>query len=347
MVMPSTTSFAIRPRRGLSVGMCILVMMTTLGCGHKRTSMRPVYVTPAPACTTPGCANDSEVTSPTTSVPGTSTMSGPSIPSIVEPSASTLGAPAAPAPSSAASPERIPSAVPGPAPSGGTRPGGLDEPTLIEPISPSSSGSTPGPNQPPSTGLSVPRLQVPRRLADRRGAPVKTTLREQLQPYTNDPDDLFSPPKADRPWKYIVLHHSASATGGYDSIDQEHRKRLGWQGCGYHFVIGNGTETPDGRIEVSQRWLNQKHGVHCRDAKTPDVSEYGIGICLVGDLETPPRPPARLPPRAPRRLPGGAPHISPDHIGTHARLASSPTACPGKHFPVAAVLGSTSSLVQR
>ncbi len=101
----------------------------------------------------------------------------------------------------------------------------------------------------------------------------------------NDPGDLFQPPKADRGWRYIVIHHSASASGSYASIDRQHRSRLGTDGCGYHFVIGNGSDSPDGQIEVTRRWAEQKAGAHCRDATTSDVNDYGIGICLVGDFD--------------------------------------------------------------
>ena len=167
----------------------------------------------------------------------------------------------------------------------------------------------------------------------------QAALREELGHYVNDPDDLFSPPKADRPWKFVVLHHSASSSGGYGSIDREHRKRLGWDGCGYHFVIGNGSETPDGRIEVAQRWVNQKLGVHCRDGKDPDMSEYGIGICLVGDLEsTPPTEKQVAAARALVAYLGDRYHIAADHTETHAHLANSPTTCPGRLFPAQAIL---------
>jgi hypothetical protein len=165
-------------------------------------------------------------------------------------------------------------------------------------------------------------------------------LRDRVGPFVNDPEGLFAPPKADRPWKYIVLHHSASPSGGYNSIDREHRKRLGWDGCGYHFVIGNGTETPDGRIEVAQRWVNQKLGVHCRDGKSPDVSEYGIGICLVGDLESsPPTPRQVAAARALVAYLGDRYRIAPGRTETHAHLAASPTPCPGRLFPAQAILG--------
>ena len=91
-----------------------------------------------------------------------------------------------------------------------------------------------------------------------------------------------------------MLHHSASAAGNYDEIDREHRKLLGYDGCGYHFVIGNGTGSGDGQIEVAQRWISQKQGVHCRNARSHDVDEYGIGICLVGDLDQQPPTPRQV-----------------------------------------------------
>jgi N-acetyl-anhydromuramyl-L-alanine amidase AmpD len=66
-----------------------------------------------------------------------------------------------------------------------------------------------------------------------------------------------------------------------------HREK-GWDELGYHFVIGNGTDTGNGQVEVGSRWSKQKWGAH---TKTPDnrYNEYGIGICLVGnfDIERP------------------------------------------------------------
>lgn len=87
-------------------------------------------------------------------------------------------------------------------------------------------------------------------------------------------------------WKYIIIHHSATHNGGARRFDQAHRNN-GWDELGYHFVIGNGTDTADGKIEVGSRWYEQKHGAHCRVSQT-DSNEYnkhGIGICLVGNFE--------------------------------------------------------------
>jgi N-acetyl-anhydromuramyl-L-alanine amidase AmpD len=174
------------------------------------------------------------------------------------------------------------------------------------------------------------------------------TLKSRVEPFVNDPNDLFLPPKADRPWRYVVLHHSAHLTGSYAQIDREHRKNLGTDGCGYHFVIGNGSESPDGQIEVARRWSDQKAGAHCRDARSPDVNDYGIGICLIGDLDK--APPTARQIEAARALVDYLRDrygISSDHVGTHAVLAQNPTVCPGKNFPVQAILGGRSSLVIR
>jgi len=84
-------------------------------------------------------------------------------------------------------------------------------------------------------------------------------------------------------WQWIVIHHSATTTGGAAAFDKMHRSK-GWDELGYHFVIGNGTDTRDGQVEVGSRWPRQKWGAH---AKTPDnrFNEFGIGVCLVGNFD--------------------------------------------------------------
>ncbi len=93
----------------------------------------------------------------------------------------------------------------------------------------------------------------------------------------------WRPAVRSRPWQFIVVHHSATHAGGAGRFDQMHRGN-GWDELGYHFVIGNGTDTPDGSVEVGSRWRKQKHGAH---AKTADnrFNELGIGICLVGNFD--------------------------------------------------------------
>ncbi|MEZ5405341.1 MAG: LysM peptidoglycan-binding domain-containing protein [Verrucomicrobiia bacterium] len=83
-------------------------------------------------------------------------------------------------------------------------------------------------------------------------------------------------------WKYIVVHHSGTRQGNAQIFDTYHRKVKRMEnGLAYHFVIGNGSSTRDGEIEVGNRWTKQLQGGHL-------YSEYlntiAIGICFVGDF---------------------------------------------------------------
>ena len=136
------------------------------------------------------------------------------------------------------------------------------------------------------------------------------------------------PPVAARPWRWIVIHHSDTETGGAAFIDRLHKAR-GWDGLGYDFVIGNGTDTGDGQIEVGYRWREQIIGAH---AKTPDnrFNEYGIGICLVGNMMD--HPPTAKQMASVERLTGylmATYHIAPDHVMGHGD--TKPTECPGRY----------------
>jgi len=196
---------------------------------------------------------------------------------------------------------------------------------------------------PPKSTRSVAdsRTALARNDSDSKGRVRRTSLNADLRPYLDDStaSELLFPARADRPWKYIVLHHSAHAKGSYEEIDREHRKVLGYEGCGYHFVIGNGTGSDDGEIEVAQRWINQKNGVHCRNAKSSDIDEYGIGICLIGDFEQEKPTPRQI--AATRALVAYLSehyNIAEPKIETHSHVAATPTVCPGKLFPTESFL---------
>ncbi len=311
-------------RRGMkSVGRAAWIVAPTLalcvaaGCGHRRASMRPVYVDggTAPAA-----------------LPGTIETLPQEVP------AADSGASSLPPPSVGKS------TVSPPNPAGTNEPS-LDEKSLEGPEG--SSSRVPnltkpkGPNSRRDTARpAVSASRETTRPVSTGGAARIATLTAQLRPYVDDPAELFQPPKAERPWRYVVLHHSKTAEGSYDEIDRAHRERLGWAGCGYHFVIGNGAGSPDGRIEVARRWSDQKYGVHCRDAKTPEVNEYGIGICLVGDLDkTPPTAKQIAATRALVAYLEAKYAIPVARVETHSHVAASHTDCPGKLFPTHAVLG--------
>lgn len=143
-------------------------------------------------------------------------------------------------------------------------------------------------------------------------------------------------------WTYIVIHHSATRSGGANRFDKYHREINGWDELGYHFVIGNGTDTPDGYVEVGPRWRKQKHGAHC---KTPNnyFNEHGIGICLVGDFseERPTRRQLDSLERLVRFLSRQC-HIPPSRVTTHNAVKRT-TECPGRHFPLASFQRSLSA----
>ena len=110
-----------------------------------------------------------------------------------------------------------------------------------------------------------------------------------------------------------------------------HRAK-GWDESGYDFVIGNGTDTGNGQIEVGPRWVKQKVGAH---AKTSDnrYNEYGIGICLVGNFDFERPTPQQM--RSLDKLVAYLMvtyHISPENVLGHRDTKS--TDCPGRYMNV-------------
>lgn len=139
-----------------------------------------------------------------------------------------------------------------------------------------------------------------------------------------------------RQWRYIVIHHSATAVGGAARFHHTHKYENGWDELGYHFVVGNGSDTPDGYVEVGPRWWKQKHGAHC---KTPnnEYNDQGIGICLVGNFEQGYASEAQM--RSLEALVARLMrtcHIPLSNIKTHGGITHK-TACPGRHFSLAAL----------
>lgn len=167
--------------------------------------------------------------------------------------------------------------------------------------------------------------QKPRRYDRSRSARRSTFV---AQPSWYPRDRRISPR-----WSHIVLHHSATGTGGASRFDKYHRQNNGWDELGYHFVIGNGTDTPDGYVEVGPRWHKQKHGAHC---KTPGnyYNEHGIGICLVGDFTVARPTPKQLASlQKLTRFLSDVCGIQPRRVTTHGALKKS-TQCPGRFLDI-------------
>lgn len=137
-----------------------------------------------------------------------------------------------------------------------------------------------------------------------------------------------------RPWKWIVVHHSATTAGGAARFDKMHRDK-GWDELGYDFVIGNGTDTKDGQIEVGSRWPKQKWGAHDK-TPTEQYNNYGIGICLVGNFDI--DYPTHKQLDALARLCAYMMityHITPDRVLGHRDTKA--TDCPGRHLSLETV----------
>ena len=357
MTLRELVTIAVRPRRAWPYAMLLSVAALTVGCSHNRQSYRPIYSTRSSVtapCTS--CGSASTITTPATTAPpissgvplSDSSTIDSTVPALPPSGRSTNGS------SRSSSVESTPKA------SIGGQPDDFNDlsPTTDQraPTNPYSTNKPKNPNAAPPLQAPTPPqpaspaawntdAQTEAQVAASTSKLVRrTSVIEQLRPFVDEvsANELVYPNKADRPWRYIVLHHSAAPEGSYDQIDREHRKVLGFDGCGYHFVIGNGTGSDDGKIEISQRWTNQKQGIHCRNARTHDVDEYGIGICLVGDIDQ--QPPTARQIAAAKALVAYLSQryaIAPSRVTTHVQLAATPTVCPGKYFPAESILPAT------
>jgi len=137
-------------------------------------------------------------------------------------------------------------------------------------------------------------------------------------------------------WKYIIIHNSATRQGNAKAFDNYHRNvRKMQNGLAYHFVIGNGSSSGDGEIEIGNRWVRQINGGHVASDYLNNIS---IGICFVGDFNR------DLPTKAQAaalqelttylrqrcgRVQGKLPIVR-----GHKQINPKPTDCPGKRFPL-------------
>jgi len=145
-------------------------------------------------------------------------------------------------------------------------------------------------------------------------------------------NQIDSPQGHLREWEYIVVHHSGTPGGNAKIFDYYHRQTRGMEnGLAYHFVIGNGSDSGDGQIEVGPRWIMQKQGGHLA---SESLNEIAIGICLVGDFSS-----HRLGPRQTAALIELVQYLRkmmPEaklKFRLHREINTKPTECPGKLFP--------------
>jgi hypothetical protein len=140
-------------------------------------------------------------------------------------------------------------------------------------------------------------------------------------------------------WRYIVVHNSGTRQGNAKAFDYYHRfVRKMPNGLAYHFVIGNGTSSGNGAIEIGSRWTRQINGGHVH---SDYLNNIALGICLVGDFNHDQPTPQQLEAleeliKYLRNRVGKTDH-KPAVVKAHKDInpAQWPTDCPGDKFPYA------------
>lgn len=136
-------------------------------------------------------------------------------------------------------------------------------------------------------------------------------------------------------WQYIVVHNSGTRQGNARIFNNYHRNvRRMSNGLAYHFVIGNGTSSGNGEIEIGSRWTRQINGGH---VASDYLNNIAIGICFVGDFNRDQPTAAQLGAleelvRYLRERVGksrGRVLI----VKAHREINPKPTDCPGNRFP--------------
>jgi hypothetical protein len=150
------------------------------------------------------------------------------------------------------------------------------------------------------------------------------------------PRDWLPPADVEKKWTAIIIHHSATETGNAAIFDRMHREENHWDGVGYDFVIGNGTNSGDGQVEVTFRWRRQIPGAHCGGTPGNWANRDAVGICLVGNFDY--REPTEKQMQSLAKLISFLQNrygISADHIYGHGETPGARvTDCPGRMFPL-------------
>lgn len=148
--------------------------------------------------------------------------------------------------------------------------------------------------------------------------------------YFNGPDSSFQSKAEDR-WTHIVIHHSGSSVDTLKSMNNSHVDK-GWDGIGYHFIIGNGVRTVDGEVQETFRYRQLKDGAH---ALTADLfyNKHALGICLIGNFnDTQPTDKQMISLKKLILTLKDKYSIMNKNIMIHKEVKA--TECPGKNFPM-------------
>jgi len=115
-----------------------------------------------------------------------------------------------------------------------------------------------------------------------RAGYAATALEPIHGPAPRDPVMSIRAPLDGQRWTGIVIHHSALPAGDPGSMHRLHQG-YGYQGLGYHFIIGNGHGMEDGAVHVGYRWAEQLPGAHALGPESEAHNQRSIGICLIGN----------------------------------------------------------------
>jgi hypothetical protein len=161
----------------------------------------------------------------------------------------------------------------------GRMPPNESSPSGSAPPPPGPAGAAAGPSQPSQVVVSKSGYQKPRgfsllpfHLFGKRYQYLTRSVRAEID---------RAPVLRER-WQFIIVHNSGTRQGNARIFDYYHRNvRRMRNGLAYHFVIGNGSSSGNGEIEVGDRWRRQINGGHVHSDYLNNIS---LGICLVGDF---------------------------------------------------------------
>lgn len=118
--------------------------------------------------------------------------------------------------------------------------------------------------------------------AERGGLLIAVNPGETPNRIARDPLFQIQAPLDRQRWTGIVIHHLGEPAGNAQEIHRRHVAQ-GFDGLGYHFVIGNGNGLGDGAVEVGYRWNQQLAGAHVGGSAGAHHNNHSIGICLIGN----------------------------------------------------------------
>jgi len=136
--------------------------------------------------------------------------------------------------------------------------------------------------QEPKITYSPPVTEAKPKIVEQRPGVARQSQQRTAE---NAPREWFPFAEVEKAWTAIIIHHSATDSGCAAIFDEWHKESKNWDGVGYDFVIGNGTDSGDGEVEVTFRWQEQKTGAHCGGTAGNWANKDGIGICLVGNFD--------------------------------------------------------------